>query len=114
MAGRTDLRGQADAQGDRSRLLVSAALFRSAWGNAQWRRLTEEHGGRREAFHFDMQGSVAKSTRAGIPWLHFIRHRLGDRVHFWPFDGWEIPSRPGENDRSGLSYDLLAMERRAL
>lgn len=20
----------------------------------------------------------------------FIRERLGDRVHFWPFDGWDI------------------------
>jgi hypothetical protein len=33
---------------------------------------------------------VAKSTHAGIPWLRFIRERLGSRVHFWPFDGWEI------------------------
>jgi hypothetical protein len=43
-------------------------------------------------FHFDVQGSVAKSTHAGIPWLRFIRQRLGDRVHFWPFDGWDIPA----------------------
>jgi hypothetical protein len=35
---------------------------------------------------------VAKSTHAGIPWLSFIRRRLGDRVHFWPFDGWDIPA----------------------
>jgi hypothetical protein len=34
---------------------------------------------------------VAKSTRAGIPWLRFIRQQLGARVHFWPFDGWDIP-----------------------
>jgi hypothetical protein len=34
--------------------------------------------------------AVAKSTHAGIPWLRFIRHRLGERVHFWPFDGWDI------------------------
>ena len=26
------------------------------------------------------------------PWLRFIRQRLDDKVHFWPFDGWEIPS----------------------
>jgi hypothetical protein len=44
-------------------------------------------------FHFDVQGSVAKSTHAGIPWLRFIRRRLGARVHFWPFDGWDIPVR---------------------
>ncbi len=23
--------------------------------------------------------------------LRFIRQQLGDRVHFWPFDGWDIP-----------------------
>jgi hypothetical protein len=62
-------------------------------GNARWRRLTEERaGGAKSVFHFDVQGSVAKSTNAGIPWLRFIRQRLGDRVHFWPFDGWDIPA----------------------
>ncbi len=35
---------------------------------------------------------MAKSTHAGIPWLRFIRQRLGARVHFWPFDGWDIPA----------------------
>jgi hypothetical protein len=39
-----------------------------------------------------VQGSVAKSTHAGIPWLRFIRERVGARVHFWPFDGWDIPA----------------------
>ncbi len=62
-------------------------------GNSRWRRLTEERAGSaKSVFHFDVQGSVAKSTHAGIPWLRFIRQRLGDRVHFWPFDGWEIPA----------------------
>jgi hypothetical protein len=42
-------------------------------------------------FHFDVPGEVAKSTHAGIPWLRYIRQRLGARVHFWPFDGWDIP-----------------------
>ena len=61
-------------------------------GNARWRRLTEERaGGAKSVFHFDVRGSVAKSTHAGIPWLRFIRQRLGDRVQFWPFDGWDIP-----------------------
>jgi len=63
-------------------------------GNARWRRLTEERAGAaKSVFHFDVQGSVAKSTHAGIPWLRFIRQRLGQRVHCWPFDGWEIPAR---------------------
>jgi hypothetical protein len=42
-------------------------------------------------FHFDVPGSVAKSTHAGLPWLRYMRRRLGDRAHFWPFDGWSIP-----------------------
>jgi hypothetical protein len=63
-------------------------------GNIRWRRLTEERAGAaKSVFHFDVQGSVAKSTHAGIPWPRFIRQRLGARVHFWPFDGWEIPAK---------------------
>ena len=62
-------------------------------GDARWRRLTEVRAGRaKSVFHFDVQGSVAKSTHAGIPWLRFIRQRIGSRVHFWPFDGWDIPA----------------------
>lgn len=61
-------------------------------GNSRWRRLTEERAGSaKSVFHFDVQGTVAKSTHAGIPWLRFIRQRLGERVHFWPFDGWRYP-----------------------
>ena len=60
-------------------------------GDARWRRLTEERAGTaKSVFHFDVPGSVAKSTHAGIPWLRFLRRRVGSRVHFWPFDGWEI------------------------
>jgi hypothetical protein len=62
-------------------------------GNSRWRRLTEKcAGGAKSVFQFDVQGSVAKSTHAGIPWLRFIRQRLGSRVHFWCFDGWDIPA----------------------
>jgi hypothetical protein len=60
-------------------------------GNSRWRRLTDVRAGAKSVFHFDVQGSVAKSTHAGLPWLRFIRQRLGQCVHFWPFDGWEIP-----------------------
>ena len=60
-------------------------------GNSRWRRRTEERaGGAKSVFHFDVQGQVAKSTHAGIPWLYFIRNQLVERVHFWPFDGWNI------------------------
>lgn len=60
-------------------------------GNSHWRRLTEVRARAKSVFHFDVPGSVAKSTHAGIPWLLYLRSRLGDRVHFWPFDGWQIP-----------------------
>ncbi len=62
-------------------------------GDPRWRRLTEERArGAKSVFQFDVQGSVAKSTHAGIPLLHFIRQHLGSRVHFWPFDGWDVPT----------------------
>ena len=51
-----------------------------------------------------MQGSLAKSTHAGIPWLRFIRQQLGDRVHFWPFGGWDIPE-----GRSAVAEVYLAL-----
>src|ERR1700704_4154412 len=71
-------------------------MFSRYIGIARWRRLTEERAGSaKSVFHFDVQGSVAKSTHSGIPWLRFIRQRLGNRVHFWPFDGWIIP--PGKS-----------------
>ena len=62
-------------------------------GSARWRRLAEVRAGSaKSVFHFDVQGSVAKSTHAGIPWLRYLRQQLGERVHFWPFDGWRIPA----------------------
>jgi hypothetical protein len=62
-------------------------------GNSRWRRLTEERTRAKSVFHFDVPGSVAKSTHAGLPWLRFLRQRLGRDLHFWPFDGWDIPVR---------------------
>jgi len=60
-------------------------------GDARWRRLTEFRSRAKSVFHFDVQGSVAKSTHSGLPWLRHLRHQLGPRVHFWPFDGWTPP-----------------------
>jgi hypothetical protein len=61
-------------------------------GNARWRRVTElRTRTAKSVFHFDVPGSVAKSTHAGIPWLRYIRRQVKDRVHFWPFDGWSVP-----------------------
>ena len=36
-------------------------------GKATWRRITERRCRAKSVFHFDVQGSVAKSTRSGIP-----------------------------------------------
>lgn len=60
-------------------------------GNARWRRICEVRAGAKSVFHFDVPGSVAKSTHAGIPWLRYLRNRLGHKIFFWPFDGWELP-----------------------
>ena len=87
--------------------------------------------GQREIGHFEVQGSVAKSTHAAIPWLPFIRQHLGGRVHFWPFDGWNIPAgrsavvevypslwsrtfaREGRNGDQHDAYSAAAWMRRA-
>ena len=62
-------------------------------GERRWRRLTEERAhATKGVFRFDVQGSVAKSTHAGLPWLRFVRQQIGARVHFWPFDGWAVPA----------------------
>ncbi|MGR8921299.1 MAG: hypothetical protein ACU85V_16915 [Gammaproteobacteria bacterium] len=62
-------------------------------GQATELRLCERWtAGAKSVFHFDVQGSVAKSTHAGIPWLRQLRadRDLMARVHFWPFDGFTI------------------------
>jgi len=42
----------------------------------------------KSVFRFDVQGAVAKSTHAGLPWLARLRGELAGQVHFWPFDGF--------------------------
>ena len=55
-------------------------------------RLTERwSSSAKSVFQFDVQGSVAKSTHTGIPWLLRLRNEFGERIHFWPFDGWSPP-----------------------
>ena len=44
----------------------------------------------KSVFQFDIQDSLAKATHAGLPWIDYLR-RAGDRAHFWPFDGFEVP-----------------------
>ncbi len=60
--------------------------------NTEFRLCERWTSSAKSVFQFDVQGSVAKSTHAGIPWLKRIRDTVGDRVHFWPFDGWQPPA----------------------
>jgi hypothetical protein len=72
--------------------ICGAAHARS--GDPRWRRVAEVRLDAKSVFHFDVQGSVAKSTHAGLPWLLYFRQSSRGRLHFWPFDGWVFP--PGE------------------
>ena len=61
-------------------------------GGRSWLRLTEQWTpAAKSVFGFGVQGEVATSTHAGLPWLLYIRKQCKRPVHFWPFDGWEIP-----------------------
>ncbi len=60
-------------------------------GDPSWLRLTELWTpSAKSVFRFNVQGQVAASTHAGLPWLRYLRAHCHERVHFWPFDGWEI------------------------
>lgn len=77
-------------------------------GNSTWLRITEKHApGTQSVFKFDVQGSVAKSTHAGIPWLRRLRRAHGSSLHFWPFDGWTPP-----NDRHVVAEVYPSLFRR--
>lgn len=68
------------------------ALAKQRTGQATELRLTERwSSSAKSVFHFDVQGSVASSTHAGLPFLHKLRRQFGTRLHFWPFDGWSLP-----------------------
>lgn len=87
----------------------SRGLGAKRQGDSSWLRLTERWTpSAKSVFQFDVQGQVATSTHAGLPWLRFIRKQCGDRVHFWPFDGWEIP--PGKSVIAEV-YPSLWMKR---
>lgn len=80
----------------------------------------------KSVFEFDVQGSVAKSTHAGIPWLKRVRETAGEHVHFWPFGGWLPPegksviaevypsifrNRYGKEGRTSDEHDAYAVAR---
>lgn len=96
-------------------------------GNSSDFRLTEKWtSSAKSVFLFDVQGSVAKSTHAGLPWLLHVQNEVGDLVHIWPFDGWQVPnnksviaevypsifrSRYSRDDRTGDQQDAYAIAR---
>jgi len=60
-------------------------------GDPSWFRLTDLWTPTaKSAFLFKVQGQVATSTHAGLPWLLYLRTHCREHVHFWPFDGWEV------------------------
>jgi hypothetical protein len=68
-------------------------------------RLTEKWtSAPRGVFRFDVTGSIAKATHAGIPWLDYLR-QAGERVHFWPFDGFAVPA--GRSVVAEVTPDIL-------
>jgi hypothetical protein len=63
-------------------------------GRAGELRLCEQWtAGPKSVFQFDVQGQVATSTHAGLPWLLWLREMFSakPRPHFWPFDGFDVP-----------------------
>lgn len=57
------------------------------------RRTDAATAGAKPVFLFDVQGSVATSTHAGLAWIHRIRRAIPPpRLHLWPFDGWLPPT----------------------
>lgn len=66
-------------------------------GDSGWLRLTEQlsRGTPKSVFRWHVNGTVAHSTHAGLPWLKYLDEELGGRVHFWPFDGWSF--EPGKS-----------------
>ena len=65
---------------------------RKRTGERSWLRITEQWTpAAKSVFGFGVQGEVATSTHAGLPWLLYLRKECRRSIHFWPFDGWEIP-----------------------
>jgi hypothetical protein len=84
-----------DWPADRSDVTVAALRKAGApVGDASLLRRTDAWtSGAMPVFRFDVQGSVATSTHAGLIWLHRLRRRIPPpRLHVWPFDGFQPPA----------------------
>ena len=69
----------------------------SPGGSTEYRLTEKWTSSAKSVFHFDVQGSVAKSTHAGLPWINemYGNKEITERTHFWPFDGFDV--KPGKN-----------------
>ena len=67
--------------------LRNEVLSMKRQGNSRWRRDCEKAAKAKSVFHFDVPGSVAKSTHAGLPWLLKLKLQFEQRLHVWPYDG---------------------------
>jgi hypothetical protein len=67
------------------------AASRRTGDNSEFRLTETWTSSAKSVFQFDVNGSVAKSTHAGLPYLLQLRKAAKNKVHFWPLDGWEVP-----------------------
>lgn len=70
------------------------------------RRTDAFTAGAKSVFQFDVQGTVANSTHAGLPWVRRLRRAIPPpHLHAWPFDGWMPP--PGASMIAEVFPSLL-------
>jgi hypothetical protein len=56
-----------------------------------WLRLTEQWTvSAKWVFQFEVREAVAKATYTRLPSLRYLCQELNGKVHFWPFDGWDV------------------------
>ena len=61
-------------------------------GNSRWRRITEGKSRRQVSLSLRRAGLGSQIDTCRTPLAALYAARTGDRIHFWPFDGWVIPS----------------------
>ncbi len=87
-----------------SRCSGSGRLYDWQHGSSEELRLCEcWTSGSKGVFQFDMHGSNAIATHAGIPWLRHVREQAQSLIHVWPFDGWQLPP-----DRRSVIVEVCA------
>ena len=79
-------------------------------GDPNMFRLTDRRApSAKSVFRFGVEGEVATSTHAGIPWLKHLRSKLANQVYFWPFDGFNPTPGSPWLPRSTQGYSANAL-----